>query len=96
MVMYVSNWLANCRNSLVTKFLCCIAPSTYIIYLFHTTFEGFAKAIVHKVPILASSSDGMLFISGACLVIVSGIAGPFLIYKYLLIRFRVMRWMFGL
>lgn len=95
-VMYVSTWLANCRNLLVSKILCYIAPSTYIIYLFHTTFEGFAKAIVHKFPILASSSDGILFIAGACLVIVSGIAGPLLMYKYILIRFRVTRWMFGL
>ena len=39
-----------------------VAASSYIIYLFHTTFEGFAKAVVHKIPIFVDTSNELLFI----------------------------------
>lgn len=73
-----------------------MAPSTYIIYLFHTTFEGFSKAIIHKIPLLANPDNNLWFVIGALIVIIVGILGPILLHKYILVRFKVTRILFGL
>lgn len=95
-VMYFSTLLANKRSVLSSKIFCYIAPSTYIIYLLHTTFEGFTKAVIHKIPLLENYSNDMYFVLGALLVIVVGIAGPVLTHRYILAKFKITRKMFGL
>lgn len=94
--MYVSTFLSSERTSLLSKALCYIAPSTYVIYLLHTTFEGFTKAIVHKIPLLANPSNDIYFILGALLVILIGVLGPVLTHKYVLSKFKITMFMFGL
>ena len=73
-----------------------MAPSTYIIYLFHTTFEGFAKAIVHKILWIVTAENGWMFIAGALFVITSGVVGPVLLHRYVLVRSRITKFLFGL
>ena len=73
-----------------------MAPSTYIIYLFHTTFEGFAKAIVHKIPWIVTAENGWMFIAGALFVHTSGVVGPVLLHRYVLVRSRITKFLFGL
>ncbi len=48
-----------------------IAQSSYIIYLFHTTFEGLVKAVLRK--LLIDSNVWYVFIPSAILVIFSGV-----------------------
>lgn len=95
-MMYVSTWLAEHRDGVVSRLLCYMASSTYIIYLLHTTFEGVTKAVVHKITLLASSSDGVFFVVGALIVIVVGIVGPVLVHRYILSRFYITKVLFGL
>jgi fucose 4-O-acetylase-like acetyltransferase len=95
-VMYVSTWLSKNNALIISKILCGIAPSTYIIYLFHTTFEGFTKAILHRVSIVSGTSNEFLFFLTAIIVVSIGIIGPILLHKYVLRRFRITRTMFGL
>ncbi|OYP57140.1 hypothetical protein CIK91_00880 [Segatella bryantii] len=79
-----------------SKVLCSIAPSTYIIYLFHTTFEGFTKAVIHKIPAFCDTSSEVMFTLGAVVVVFIGIVGPIALHKYVLSRFKITRFMFGL
>ena len=41
-----------------TKWILTISQSSFIIYLFHTTFQGFAKAVVLKTPYFNSINNG--------------------------------------
>lgn len=95
-ILYISTWLANKRDLYLSKTLCYMAPSTYIIYLFHTTFEGFAKAIIHKIPWIVTAENGWMFIAGALFVITSGVVGPVLLHRYVLVRSRITKFLFGL
>lgn len=95
-IMYISTGLSHRKTLVISKVLCMIAPSTYIIYLFHTTFEGFMKAVVHKIPMLANPTNDLCFIVGALAVILVGIVGPILLHKYILSRYFMTRFLFGL
>lgn len=55
------------------------SSSSYIIYLFHTTFEGFAKAIVLKMPYLKDVDNGIFFSIGALIVVTCGVAIPIML-----------------
>ena len=54
-----------------------IAIYSYTIYLFHTTFQGFAKSILSRIYI---SESTVFFVAKAFVVILSGIIGPILLY----------------
>lgn len=70
-----------------------VAASSYIIYLFHTTFEGFAKAVFRKLPL--DSDLWYVFVPEALVVIASGIVLPMLLF-WLFKKFRATRLLFGL
>lgn len=71
-----------------------VSACSYIIYLFHTTFEGFTKAIAVKIAGLPLSD--MQFIGVATLVIAIGLTGPMVLQRYGLERWWVSRLLFGL
>lgn len=73
-----------------------VAASSYIIYLFHTTFEGFAKAVVHKLPIFADGSNDLLFIMNITIVVVCGVLCPIVLHRYILNKTKVTKVLFGL
>lgn len=60
-----------------------VSSSSYIIYLFHTTFEGFAKAVVHRIPFLTDGND-VLFIINASVVVGCGVICPIILHRYVL------------
>ena len=70
-----------------------IAASSYIIYLFHTTFEGFTKAIIRKLPL--DSDLWYVFLPEALVVIAMGVVGPIICAKAFK-RYRLTRYLFGL
>ena len=73
-----------------------ISASSYIIYLFHTTFEGFAKAVVHKVPLFADNANTILFLANICFVIACGVIGPIVLHKFVLNKTKITKVLFGL
>ena len=64
-----------------------------IIYLFHTTFEGFAKAVFRKLPL----DPGLwyVFAAEAAVAVAIGIVAPVLLHR-LLMKHRATRLLFGL
>lgn len=85
-----SNWTDPCEG----HFLMWVAKSSYIIYLFSTTFEDFVKAVLRKLPF--DSSMWYVFIPVAGLVISSGVVLPMLLHRFVLKKHRVTKLLFGL
>lgn len=81
----------------VVDWLVKVSGLSYIIYLFHTTFEGLAKAVLLKVPgWSAAMADGWMFGLGAMAVVLAGVVFPMLMGDWVLKRSRVLRFLFGL
>ena len=77
-----------------SHFLLQTAASSYIIYLFHKTFEGFAKAVCYKLPL--NNDLWYVFVPEALTVIAIGVLFPILLYRLLLKKYAVTRFLFGL
>lgn len=86
----------NVMNRAWGRIVMLISSASYTIYLLHTTFEGFAKALVFKLPYLSDLSNDIMFCIGAVLVISSGVIIPILLYKHVLGRYTVTKILFGL
>lgn len=64
------------------------------LYNLFTTFEGAAKAALQKfAPILL---DDPFFAVGAVLVISAGVAGPMVLYRYILAKYKLTQFIFGI
>lgn len=92
MVMALSSQIAKIG---APKALIIISSSSYLIYLFHTTFMGFAKAFVHKVSLMNGESD-LWFSIGAFVVVTAGVVCPVLLHRQVLNRWKVTKVLFGL
>ena len=73
-----------------------ISASSYIIYLFHTTFEGFTKSLVLKIPFLNDISNHFIFTIGAIIVISSGVILPIILNEKVLKKYNLTKTLFGL
>lgn len=73
-----------------------VSGSSYIIYLFHTTFEGFAKAVVHKIPTFADASNELLFVVNVTFVVACGVIAPVILHRYVLSKYSITKVLFGL
>lgn len=82
-------------NHKSNEWLMGVSSSSYIIYLFHTTFEGFAKAVVHKIPYFTDGND-VLFIINVFVVVGCGIVCPIILHRYILDKTHVTKILFGL
>lgn len=71
-----------------------LAAASYIIYLLHTTFEGFAKSVVFKV--VHTPMETIPFIGASIAIIACGIAVPWWLYTDIFRKFKATRLMFGL
>jgi len=69
-----------------------ISTYTYAIYLFHTTFEGFTKAVVLK---LLPQNTGSTFIISAFIVILAGVAGPIILHTIVVRYSRLFSYLIG-
>ncbi len=92
-VVEISKVICNIKFS-KNNFIMIVSSSSYIIYLFHTTFEGFAKAIFSKLAL--GNSFGYIFLFEAFVIITSGIVIPIILYKYILNRCSTTKYLFGL
>ena len=82
-------------NSKSNEWLMVVSSSSYIIYLFHTTFEGFAKALVHKIPFFTDGND-VLFVINAFVVVCCGVVCPIILHRYVLNKTHITKVLFGL
>lgn len=78
----------------IKNLLVLVASSSYMIYLFHTTFEGFAKAVFRKMPI--DSDVWYIFLFEAFVVILIGVVAPIVLHLVVLKRWQLTRLLFGL
>lgn len=80
----------------IKELLILFSASSYIIYLFHTTFEGFVKSVILKVPFLVDQNNVIIFTIGAILVIFAGVVFPILLHRYILLKNKTLCLLFGL
>ena len=73
-----------------------VSASSYIIYLFHTTFEGFAKAVVHQIPVFADGSNEILFCINISIVVACGVVCPIILHRYVLNKTKISKMLLGL
>ncbi len=71
-----------------------MAPYTYFIYLFHTTFEGVAKAVLQRIPVFAGN-EGFAFAVAALIVVTAGVAGPIAAWRFFVGRVPLLAGLFG-
>lgn len=73
------------KTVFITKILLNVSICSYTIYLFHTTFEGFTKAIFLKFPfLLINLNDELAFILVALVVILSGVIMPIIMHEIII------------
>lgn len=71
-----------------------LAPSVYVIYLFHTTILGFAKAAFAKMPFLVNNFGFTFYLQAIC-GIVCGVLIPILLYHFVIKQSKILRLLFG-
>lgn len=72
-----------------------IGISSFTIYLLHTTFEGFMKAILKKIQLFQDTNNTSIFLISTTIVILFGIVGPILIEKKIISSFKFLSFIFG-
>lgn len=87
MIVPVSVCLSRLR---VARILVVISEVSMSIYLFHTTFQGFMKALVGRLTVETG------FAVDVTLIVAVGFLGPIVLHRYVLQRFGVTRWLFSL
>ena len=80
----------------VKKILAAISEYSYTIYLFHTTVEGFAKAILAKFFYkLTETNNQLVFICTALIVILLGLIAPVILHKITVSHSRLFSYLIG-
>ena len=85
----------NCERyaPVLAKACVVLAPAVYIIYLFHTTILGFAKAAFGKIAFFGSNSD-LTFAVQAAVAITCAIIIPIILYS-IIKKHKILRLFFG-
>lgn len=93
-VLEFSKFISNKWEIKSNSWLMIVSLSSYIIYLFHTTFEGFAKAILRKLTI--DSSLWYIFIPEVIIVVSIGLIIPIILNYYIFNKSKITRFLFGI
>lgn len=88
-------WIERRGREEVIRALLSLAAASYVIYLFHTTFMGGVKSLWYKFSFLAEWGD-VGFVVGAAAAVAAGVLLPMWLQRYVLLRSRVTRFLFGL
>lgn len=75
-----------------SRFLIAVSSASYMIYLFHTTFEGFVKSAL--VRFIGGSE--LMYAAVAIIAVAAGTFVPMWLYSKVLNRYKLTRFMFGL
>lgn len=94
-VINISQKLETIQTNKSVRLLTSLGVSSYIVYLFHTTFEGLVKSLFVKFGANVELNNG-LFVIQAIIVTFIGICIPFLLYEYVLKKNKVAKILFGI
>ncbi|GHV13925.1 hypothetical protein AGMMS49938_09190 [Fibrobacterales bacterium] len=83
------------RTALAKKLLLGIAACSYTIYLFHTTFMGFTKSMLHKISLTTYIGEDGAFAVSVILVVSVGVIAPIILHKALTTRSKVGSYLIG-
>jgi fucose 4-O-acetylase-like acetyltransferase len=72
-----------------------IAACSYTIYLFHTTFGGFFKAILAKLPLQQYIGDTITFIIQAIIVVSAGVICPMILHHIIIRKSKIFSYLIG-
>lgn len=72
-----------------------VASNSFIIYLYHTSFMGFAKAVIQKIPSLFETQNQLIFSAIALTIIAIGVICPILLNNWCFQKNKVLRFLFG-
>ena len=86
-IMCIAKWLS--QHS-VPQVILTLSLSSYMIYLFHTTFMGFTKALLMKIPLM-----GEVPVLSIIIVVLSGVVFPIVLSNFFE-RYRLTRFLFGI
>lgn len=93
-VLEISKMICRYKEIEKNSLLMVVSGSSYVIYLFHTTFEGFTKAVIRKLPL--DDNLWYVFLPEALIVIMVGVIAPIILHRYVLNRWHLTRMLFGL
>ncbi len=94
--MIVANLIERSTLSSFKRELLTISSASFIIYLFHTTFLGFAKALMFKYNSVFNIYENELFFTlGILFAISAGVICPICLY-FIFKRFNATRYIFGM
>jgi fucose 4-O-acetylase-like acetyltransferase len=77
------------------QLLLIVAANSFVIYLYHTTFMGFAKALLHAIPAFPDMRSQLVFSSFALTIIIIGVVCPLLLNKWCLQKNKILCFLFG-
>jgi hypothetical protein len=85
------------QTTKIRSILLYVAVCSYTIYLFHTTFEGFAKAVLIKIAkcTFPNVNHTILFMLTTIVVILSGIICPMIIHKIATQNSKILSYLIG-
>lgn len=89
-ITHLSRFIENANNRM-TQWTLQLSVYSYMIYLFHTTFQGFAKALLQRLSFQEQLGHDVWFAISICVVNVVGIVGPILVFHLYYGTKRVLR-----
>lgn len=75
-------------GSRLSKTVIAVGAASFAIYLFHTSFEGLAKALTGR--IIPADSSQIVFIAEAAAVIAAGVLAPMLLHRHIFCRWKLL------
>lgn len=72
-----------------------ISGSSFVIYLFHTTAEGFAKSGLAKIGFFSGGDIELRYSVAAFVVVIIGVVVPWWLDRYVIRRYSITRQLFG-
>lgn len=93
--LFISRFIRHYSLKRIRNYIIVVANYSYIIYLFHTTFEGFFKTILYKLHWFDNNPQSLYFWIGALTVVSLSTITPIVLSKFLLGRWELTSVLFG-
>lgn len=97
-IVSLSLELQKVKNRVVKSIFYLLSSSSYFIYLFHTSFEGLAKAILDNMSLFNKEaiSNSVFFSLIVVFVVGFGVLIPVFIYHFIVKKYRLTQLLFGI
>lgn len=95
MSMSLARWWRMASGAVMLRISYSVAAYSYLIYLLHTTFEGFAKGVLLKVHWFDYNPQTLMAWLGAAIVVACGVIIPWCLGRYVLNRLPLTSLLFG-